>query len=179
MRTINLNGYIDEEVWYGDEITPSMLHDALYGENSEFSDDVRIILNSYGGSCNAAVRMHDDIRAYPGKVYLVISGTAASAATVLSAAADTLEMTPGSLYMIHDPSTVAWGKTMLRRKASPSRARPAKSNGQPFAEPMIISIRRLRTRTKTALPRRKVRLSCRVYTSRSLRATNKPYPHAA
>ena len=109
MRTINLNGYIDEEVWYGDEITPSMLHDALYGENSEFSDDVRIILNSYGGSCNAAVRMHDDIRAYPGRVHLVISGTAASAATVLSAAADTLEMTPGSLYMIHDPSTVAWG----------------------------------------------------------------------
>lgn len=86
-----------------------MLHDALYGENSEFSDDVRIILNSYGGSCNAAVRMHDDIRAYPGRVHLVISGTAASAATVLSAAADTLEMTPGSLYMIHDPSTVAWG----------------------------------------------------------------------
>ena len=109
MRTINLNGYIDEEVWYGDEITPTMLHDALYGENDEFSDDVRIILNSYGGSCNAAVRMHDDIRAYPGKVHLVISGTAASAATVLSEAADTLEMTPGSLYMIHDPSTVAWG----------------------------------------------------------------------
>ena len=109
LRTINLNGYIDEEVFYGDEITPAMLHDVLYGENSEFSDDVRIILNSYGGSCNAAVRMHDDIRAYPGKVHLVISGTAASAATVLSAAADTLEMTPGSLYMIHDPSTVAWG----------------------------------------------------------------------
>ena len=29
MRTINLNGYIDAEVWYGDEITPAMLHDAL------------------------------------------------------------------------------------------------------------------------------------------------------
>ena len=109
MRTINLNGYIDEEVWYGDEITPELLHTALYGENGEFSDDVRILLNSYGGSCNAAVRMHDDVRAYPGKVHLVISGTAASAATVLSAAADTLEMTPGSLYMIHDPSTIAFG----------------------------------------------------------------------
>ena len=109
MRTLNLNGYIDEEVWYGDEITPAMLHDALYGENEEFSDDVCIILNSYGGSCNAATRMHDDIRAYPGKVHLVISGTAASAATVLSMAADTLEMTPGSLYMIHDPSTFVWG----------------------------------------------------------------------
>lgn len=109
MRTLNLNGYIDEDVWYGDEITPAMLHDALYGENEEFSDDVCIILNSYGGSCNAATRMHDDIRAYPGRVHLVISGTAASAATVLSMAADTLEMTPGSLYMIHDPSTFAWG----------------------------------------------------------------------
>ena len=74
LRTINLNGYIDEEVFYGDEITPAMLHDVLYGENGEFSDDVRIILNSYGGSCNAAVRMHDDIRAYPGRVHLVISG---------------------------------------------------------------------------------------------------------
>lgn len=109
MRMINLNGYIDEEIWYGDEITPPMLHDALYGENEEFSDDVYIILNSYGGSCNAATRMHDDIRAYPGKVHLVISGTAASAATVLSMAADTLKMTTGSLYVIHDPSTVAWG----------------------------------------------------------------------
>lgn len=109
MRTINLNGYIDEEVWYGDEITPGMLHDALYGENNEFTDDVCIILNSYGGSCNAATRMHDDIRAYPGRVNLMISGTAASAATVLATAADHLEMTPGSLYMIHDPSTIAWG----------------------------------------------------------------------
>ena len=109
VRTINLNGYIDEEVWYGDEITPAILHNALYGENGEFSDDMRIILNSYGCSYNAAVRMHNDIRAYPSRGHLVISDTAASAATVLSAAADTLEMTPGSLYMIHDPSTVAWG----------------------------------------------------------------------
>lgn len=60
-------------------------------------------------SLSTPTRMHDDIRAYPGKVHLVISGTAASAATVLSMAADTLEMMPGSLYMIHDPSTFAWG----------------------------------------------------------------------
>mgnify|MGYP006980638580 CR=1 FL=1 len=61
MRTINLNGYIDEDVWYGDEITPAMLHDALYGENGEFSDDVRIILNSYGGHAgdDAGQPVHD------------------------------------------------------------------------------------------------------------------------
>ncbi len=110
MREINLNGYIDDEVWFGDEITPESLHEVLYGtSDAPHSDDVHIRLNSYGGSCNAATRMFDDIRAYPGSVLLTVSGTAASAATVLATAADKLEMTPGSLWMIHDPSVVAWG----------------------------------------------------------------------
>lgn len=109
MREINLNGYIDEDVWYGDEITPDALHEALYGSENQYTDDVHIRLNSYGGSCNAATRMFDDIRAYPGNVSITISGTAASAATVLSMAANRLEMTPGSLFMIHDPSILAWG----------------------------------------------------------------------
>jgi len=104
-----MNGYIDEESWFGDEITPNGLHDWLYGEDNAAVDDVHIRLNSYGGSCNAATRMFDDIRAYPGSVKITISGTAASAATVVAMAADRLEMTPGSLFMIHDPSTVAYG----------------------------------------------------------------------
>ena len=109
MRVINLNGYIDEEVWYGDEITPDILHDQLFAEGEDHSLPVRIILNSYGGSCNAAVRMFDDVRAYPGDVHIIVSGTAASAATVLAMAADRLEMTPGSMWMIHDPSVFAFG----------------------------------------------------------------------
>ena len=109
MREINLNGYIDDEVWFGDEITPDSLHETLYDPGVDQSEDVHIRLNSYGGSCNAAVRMHDDLVAYPGKISITISGTAASAATVLAMAADTLEMTPGSLFMIHDPIVGAIG----------------------------------------------------------------------
>lgn len=109
MRVINLNGYIDEDVWYGDEITPDILHDQLFAEGEDHQQPVRIILNSYGGSCNAAVRMFDDVRAYPGDVHIIVSGTAASAATVLAMAADRLEMTPGSMWMIHDPSVMAFG----------------------------------------------------------------------
>ena len=70
---------------------------------------MHIRLNSYGGSCNAATRMFDDLRTYPGNVHITISGTAASAATVLAMAANRLEMTPGSLFMVHDPSVIAWG----------------------------------------------------------------------
>ena len=109
MRELSLNGYIDDESWFGDEITPDNLHSQLYGAENTLADDVHIRLNSYGGSCNAAVRMFDDIRAYPGCVKITVSGTAASAATVICMAADQLEMTPGSLFMIHDPSTVAYG----------------------------------------------------------------------
>ena len=109
MRELSLNGYIDDEMWFGDEITPESLHEALYGAENQLADDVHIRLNSYGGSCNAAVRIFDDVRAYPGSVRITVSGTAASAATVLAMAADRLEMTLGSLWMIHDPSVVAWG----------------------------------------------------------------------
>ena len=109
MRDIHLNGYIDDEAWLGDEITPEALHGMLYPEGEEAHGDLRIFLNSYGGSCNAAVRMFDDLHAYPGSIHIIVSGTAASAATVLAMAADLLEMTPGSLWMIHDPSVMAWG----------------------------------------------------------------------
>ena len=51
MREIHLNGYIDDEIWYGDEITPASLHDELYPQDAQPGEDVRIILNSYGGSC--------------------------------------------------------------------------------------------------------------------------------
>lgn len=109
MREFHLNGYIDDDVWFGDEITPAVLHDKLYPEDIDTPDDVRIVLNSYGGSCNAATQMYDEIKAYPGHVHMVISGTAASAATVLSMAADRVEITPGSLYMVHDPIIAAYG----------------------------------------------------------------------
>jgi len=109
LRELTLNGYIDDEVWCGDEITPEILHESLYGANNTYADDVHIRLNSYGGSCNAAVRMFDDIREYPGSVSITLSGTAASAATVLCMAADRLEITPGSLFMLHDPSMMAFG----------------------------------------------------------------------
>ena len=109
MREIHLNGYIDDEIWYGDEITPASLHEELYPQDAQPGEDVRIILNSYGGSCNAATQMYDELKAYPGNVHIIVSGTAASAATVLAMAANRLEMTPGSLFMCHDPVMGAYG----------------------------------------------------------------------
>ena len=109
LREINLNGFIDTAEWFGDEITPEALHELLYEPGSDMSEDVHIRLNSFGGDCNAATRMHDELAAYPGRIICTVSGTVASAATVMAMAADRLEMTPGSLWMIHNPSMVAVG----------------------------------------------------------------------
>ena len=38
MRELNLNGYIDDESWFGDEITPDGLHSQLYGEDNAAVD---------------------------------------------------------------------------------------------------------------------------------------------
>ena len=103
MRELKLNGYIDEESLLGDEMTPQSLHDALYGEKGDLTDDVHTTLNSYGGSVNAATQIHDAISAYPGKVHITISGTAASALVGLLMAAGELDRTAGTMMMIHAP----------------------------------------------------------------------------
>ena len=106
MTTIELNGYIDDESWWGDEITP----DSLNAQLTANPGDILIRLNSYGGSCNAATRMYDMLREHPGNVTVRISGAACSAGSVLAMAGKTIEMTPGSLLMYHNPSTIAWGE---------------------------------------------------------------------
>lgn len=52
-----------------------------------------------------------------GKMHITISGAAITAATVLSMAASRLEMTPGSLFRVHDPSVMARGNESNLSKA--------------------------------------------------------------
>lgn len=106
MNMIDLDGYIDSEEWWGDEITPDMIKRHLANNPG----DVVFRLNSYGGSCNAAVRMYDMLREHPGNVTIRISGAACSAASFLALGADRVEITPGSQIMIHDPACMAWGQ---------------------------------------------------------------------
>jgi ATP-dependent Clp protease protease subunit len=71
--------------------------------------DVTVRVNSPGGDVFAGVAMSTAIRNYPGKVTCVVDGYAASAASVLAIAGDTVAMAPGALMMIHDAWTIAMG----------------------------------------------------------------------
>lgn len=65
---------------------------------------IRILLNSGGGIAFDGTAIHSVLSAYQGHVTIVVQGIAASAASVIMMAGDQIEMSAGSVLMIHDPS---------------------------------------------------------------------------
>lgn len=112
-RVLRLEGPIDSESFWGDEITPQSFRDELYAEES----DITLWLNSPGGNVFAAAEIYTMIRDYPHKVTVKIASIAASAASVIAMAGNTVEMSPTALLMVHDPSTIAMGNARDMEKA--------------------------------------------------------------
>lgn len=72
---------------------------------------VHLRINSPGGDVFAAQAIVAAIRDTGAKVIAHIDGYAASAATVIAAAADEVEMSDGAMYMIHCAWTIAIGNS--------------------------------------------------------------------
>ena len=66
---------------------------------------IQVHINSPGGEVFEAITIINALRRFDARVVAVVDGLAASAASVLAAAADELVMAPNSTLMIHD----AWG----------------------------------------------------------------------
>ncbi len=112
-RVLRLEGPIDSESFWGDEITPQMFRDDLEADEG----DVTVWINSPGGNVFAAAEIYTMLRDYAGKVTVKIASIAASAASVIAMAGDLVQMSPTALLMIHDPSTIAMGNTKDMEKA--------------------------------------------------------------
>ena len=112
-RILRLEGPIDEESFWGDEITPQMFRDELNAGEG----DVTVWINSPGGNVFAASEIYTMLRDYKGKITVKIDAIAASAASVVAMAGDIVQMSPVAMLMIHDPSTVAMGNTKDMEKA--------------------------------------------------------------
>ena len=110
---LRLEGPIDEDDFWGDSVTPQAFRDDLMAEDG----DITIWINSPGGSVWAAAQIYTMIRDYPGRVTVKIDAIAASAASVVAMAGDTVYMSPVSMLMIHDPSTIAMGNERDMEKA--------------------------------------------------------------
>jgi ATP-dependent Clp protease, protease subunit len=112
-RTLFLNGQISDETWFGDEVTPQLFKDELTaGEGN-----ITVWINSPGGDVFAAAQIYNMLRDYKGHVTVKIDGLAASAASVIAVAGDTVLVSPVAMMMIHNPSTIAMGDATAMERA--------------------------------------------------------------
>lgn len=105
-RTLYFDGYIAQDSWFDDDITPKQFKSEL--TNSE--GDIVVWLNSPGGDVFAASQIYNMLKEYNGKVTVKIDGIAASAASVIAMAGSEILMSPVAMMMIHNPATVIYGE---------------------------------------------------------------------
>ncbi|MBL3596214.1 ATP-dependent Clp protease proteolytic subunit [Rhodovulum sulfidophilum] len=89
-----------------------MVREAL----ARFDADVTLRVNSPGGSPYEGEAIRAALEAHPGRVTVIVSGLAASAASLMIMSADRIEMTAGSFLMIHNPSRGLYGTAAELRK---------------------------------------------------------------
>jgi ATP-dependent Clp protease, protease subunit len=101
--------------WWGESFSATDIDNAL---NEAGSNDVVINLNSPGGDAFAGIAIYNRLKRHEGKVTVHVDGWACSAASLFPAAADETIMGLGSMIMIHQASSIAWGtKTDMRKEA--------------------------------------------------------------
>ena len=99
-------GEIADTTWWGDEVTPKQFADDLKALEGK---DLTVRVNSPGGDVFAAQAIYNQLKSYAGHVTMRIDGLAASAATIITCAGDTVIMPDNALFMIHNPKGAMCG----------------------------------------------------------------------
>src|SRR3982750_367922 len=100
------------DVFIYDEIGGSMGVDAeeFAREINEIATaNITVRINSPGGSLFDGIAIYNALVQHPAKVLTRVDGVAASAASIIAMAGDTVEMMLGSQLMIHDASAAMAG----------------------------------------------------------------------
>ena len=85
------------------KLVAKQLQDA--GEVSE----IEVRINSPGGNAFDGLAIHNILKDHPATVSVVIDGVAASAASLIAMAGDTVRIPANGMFMLHEPSTFAFG----------------------------------------------------------------------
>ncbi|XAI95601.1 major head protein [Nostoc phage Nsp-JY21] len=102
MTEIYLYGTVGASWWDEDSFTAKSVRDQLAG----LSGPLTVRINSGGGIATEGQAIYTALRGYDGPVNIVVEGIAASAASLIAMAGDTITMSTGAILMIHDPA--AW-----------------------------------------------------------------------
>lgn len=103
---LTLSGNVGD-LWFGDYFTYGDVLLALAQIDAEAPLTVHI--NSGGGIATEGAAIHALFSGRPGTTNFVVEGIAASAASLIVMAGDTVTMAAGSVLMIHDPASWTFG----------------------------------------------------------------------
>lgn len=80
--------------------------------------DIDVYINSPGGDVFEATAIYTTLKSHPANIHIHIDGWAASAATRIAMAGDTIEMAEAGFYMIHNAWTLSMGNSADLRKTA-------------------------------------------------------------
>lgn len=92
--------------WWEDRVTPQLFNQELAAIGDVPEIVVRI--NSGGGDVFAANAIFTRLKDHTAKITVKIDGWAASAATIIAMAGDTIKIARNGVFMIHDPAMTVW-----------------------------------------------------------------------
>jgi ATP-dependent Clp protease protease subunit len=104
--------------FWSDGITPSGFIDEIKSLKLKKGDTLNVRINSPGGDVFDGNTIYNYLRSLKAKVAVTIDGLAASAASVIAMAGDTISMPENSFLMIHNPWMMAVGDSQVMRKAA-------------------------------------------------------------
>lgn len=99
---------------YWDDISDKAFKQDI--ENLGDVENIILHINSPGGSVFSAVAIANTLKNHKAKITANIDGLAASAATIITSACDTVKMPKNALFMIHNPITFAYGNNQEMQK---------------------------------------------------------------
>lgn len=102
-----LYGVISDSSWWEDNVSPKQFKADLDALGDV--DEIRVFINSDGGDVFAGQAIYSMLKRHKAKITVHVDGLAASIASVIAMAGDTVYMPKNAMMMIHNPWTIAFG----------------------------------------------------------------------
>lgn len=96
-----------QQSWWEDRVTPAQFNRELAALGEDVPEIV-VRINSPGGDVFAANAIYTRLKDHDAKITVKVDGWAASAATIIAMAGDTIKIPKNGVFMIHDPAMTVW-----------------------------------------------------------------------
>lgn len=93
--------------WWEDRVTPGQFNKELAALGEDVPEII-VRINSPGGDVFAANAIYTRLKDHPANITVKIDGWAASAATIIAMAGDTIKIAKNGVFMIHDPAMTVY-----------------------------------------------------------------------